>query len=163
MLLREILKKLPDERTPEEDEVLRSLARSACKKVIMKADAISTTTTSSMNAWTCKFVKSRSTTTIIDEACACVPAEANIAYRGDVRKRKLIMAGDWKQLIPAVLSFMEKYLNTQQWVNRFGDNQRNSFMRRLIERGWPVFVLSEQLRMVPRGGDSPMTLSMTAR
>jgi hypothetical protein len=79
MLLPEILKKLPDERTPGEDEVLRSLARSACKKVIMKADAISTTTTSSMNPWTRKFVKSRSTTTIIDQAYACVLAEANIA------------------------------------------------------------------------------------
>jgi superfamily I DNA and/or RNA helicase len=70
-----------------------------------------------------------------------------------VRKRKLIRAGHWKQLFPAVLFFMEKYLNTQQWVNRFGDNQRNSFMRRLIEQAWPVFLLSEQLRMVPGGGD----------
>jgi hypothetical protein len=26
-------------------------------------------------------------------------------------------------------------------------------MRRLIEQGWPVSLLSEQLRMVPGGGD----------
>jgi AAA domain len=144
-----VINQHPANRMPEDQERLRSYVRCLCKAVILNADAICGTTTSAMGDWVKHFLKIMKCV-VIDEAGAAVVSEIMIPWKGDM---KLIVAGDFRQLPPAVLSMHVTHENGAP-VNPASNHQENSMLKRLVTIGWPHLVLKDQLRICPGGFDT---------
>lgn len=146
-----ILSTTEDERTVEDADTLPSQTRRALKDIIIHTtDTIACTTTASRNRNVPKWIK-EADVVLLDEACAMTPGETVNSWQGDTKW--VWFSGDPHQLPPACMSYNEKWKGTNHPVNKFANIQQLSFMKRLINRGWPVFLLNEQLRMCPGAFD----------
>jgi superfamily I DNA and/or RNA helicase len=101
-----------------------------------------------MGDWVKHFIKILKCV-VIDEAGAAVVSEIMIAWRGDA---KIILAGDFHQLTPVVLSNHVRHENGAP-VNPACGHQEYSLLKRLVALGWPHLILEEQLRICPGGFD----------
>jgi hypothetical protein len=106
------------DRIPDEEKDLRSLIRQAAKETCKQADGLFGTTTSAASDWQRRFVK-RAGCIVIDEAGAAVHSEIMIPWRNN---KRLILAGDSRQLPPAVI----KPAIPKKRIYNFGLKRANS-------------------------------------
>lgn len=137
---------------------LRDLTRSSLLRLLMRqilwyTSALFTTTHVAVDQVYKVFTKTAQEAFGDEMGCTTVP-EACMVWR---RCRKLTLAGDVYQLLPATLSENQKFGNGG-WANPLHLTHKRSILQHLMSLGVPVFVPQEQLRMVPGHMDLSMEL-----
>ena len=128
--------------TPEIAIYRQLLYKNALIDLMGKIDMLFCTSTVGADS-IAKVFRARASMITFDEAAAAQEAEVLMVWDGH---QALVLAGDPTQLRPVVMS--EKLRDGQgRNINPLALQLKNSLMARLIQRGWPHWHQSQQLRM----------------